>query len=139
MPRSSLPIPLLLLAALALVGCREPAATGGGQPAATAPQPGGLPDRDSALAHRLVEQQGALLLDVRTKEEFDAGHIEGARHLPFDEVPARMDEIRGWVDGKTDHPVVVYCRTGRRSGIAKTSMVEAGFSQVTNLGGMNAW
>ncbi|MEX1368157.1 MAG: rhodanese-like domain-containing protein, partial [Nannocystaceae bacterium] len=100
-PRSSLPIPLLLLAALALVGCREPASTDDGQPAATAPQ-GGLPDRDSALAHRLVEQQGALLLDVRTKEEFDAGHIEGARHLPFDEVPARMDEIRGWVDGNTD-------------------------------------
>ncbi|MEX1368744.1 MAG: rhodanese-like domain-containing protein [Nannocystaceae bacterium] len=33
----------------------------------------------------------------------------------------------------------MYCRTGRRSGIAKTSMVEAGFSQVTNLGGMTAW
>ena len=76
---------------------------------------------------------------MRTNEEFTAGHIEGARHIPFDEVPDRLEEIRAWTGGKGDAPIVVYCRSGRRSGIAKQALVGAGFSRVTNLGGMTAW
>lgn len=104
-------------------------AEGAGAPVAT------LPDRDPELAHRLVAE-GALLLDVRTPQEFALGHLEGARNVSHEQVPHRLDEIRQWAG---DGPVVVYCRSGRRSGIAKEALVEAGIVQVTNLGGMSDW
>ena len=99
----------------------------------------GLPDRDPALAHRLVEEEGALLLDVRTPDEFAAGHIEGARNIPHDQLRSRLDEVRTLVDGNLSAPIVVYCRSGRRSGMAKETLLSADFEQVTNLGGMNDW
>lgn len=129
-----------LLIALALAGCNDQPADG--SPPKESPQsaaPAGLPDRDPPLAHRLVEQEGALLLDVRTPEEYEAGHVDGARNIPHDQVSARIDELRSWTDGKGDAPIVVYCRSGRRSGMAKEALLEAGFSKVTNLGGMGNW
>ncbi|MEM7157345.1 MAG: rhodanese-like domain-containing protein [Myxococcota bacterium] len=117
-----------------------------GKPAAPAdaaqpapPTKTGLPDRDPALAHRLVEQEGALLLDVRSPDEFAAGHIEGARNIPHDQLRSRLDEVRTLVEGNLKAPIVVYCRSGRRSGIAKETLLSADFEQVTNLGGMNDW
>lgn len=125
---------------LATLGCNDPGtATPPPSPSSASPEVAGLPDGDPALAHRLVEQEGALLLDVRSDEEFSEGHIEGARHIPHTEVASRIEEIRQWTDGKTDAPIVVYCRAGRRAGIAKEALVEAGFTQVTNLGGMSDW
>lgn len=98
-----------------------------------------LPDRDPALAHRLVEHEGALLLDVRSPEEFAAGHVDGAINVPHTEVAARMPEILALAEGDRGKPVVVYCRSGRRSGLAKDTLKEHGFSRVTNLGAMSDW
>jgi len=96
-----------------------------------------LPDRDSKLAHKLVEE-GALLLDVRSTGEFEKGHLSGAILVPHDELEGRLEEIAKQVKGKA-HPIVVYCRSGRRSGIAKEVLLKAGYTQVTNLGGMSDW
>src|SRR5262245_25874236 len=87
-----------------------------------------------ALARRLVRDQGALLLDVRSVEEFESGHVEGAKLVPHDQVGARLDEIASWLEGDRGKPIVVYCRAGRRSKIAKQTLEQAGFTQVIDLG-----
>lgn len=77
---------------------------------------------------------GARLVDVRTPEEFEAGHLEGAVNLPIDALPGRIGEL-----GPPSTPIVVYCRSGRRSADAAAQLREAGFTDVLDLGPMTAW
>ncbi|QSQ11234.1 rhodanese-like domain-containing protein [Myxococcus landrumensis] len=86
-----------------------------------------------AEAHKWVES-GALLLDVRTPEEFAEGHLPGALNIPVDLLSERLGEL-----GSPETPVVVYCRSGKRSTRAETLLKERGFQQVLNLGPMSAW
>ena len=83
-------------------------------------------------AARAAVAAGALLLDVRSAEEFAAGHLPGARNLPVDQVAARIDEV------PTDRPLVVYCRSGRRSASASATLRARGL-EVIDLGPMSAW
>jgi rhodanese-related sulfurtransferase len=121
--RASLVVLLALLLAPACVGPRDV------DGAASTP----------ALARRLVRGQGGLLLDVRSIEEFESGHIEGAKLVPYDEVGARIGEIASWLDGDRSKPIVVSCRSGKRAKLAKRTLERAGFTQVVNLGGMSSW
>jgi rhodanese-related sulfurtransferase len=137
---------MLLLTAIAAVtsACGTDGATASGANAgliAAAPTeaPQGLPDRDPKLAHELVEQRGALLIDARTPAEYAGGHIEGAINVPHDQVPGRLAEILALQGGDRTKPIVVYCQSGRRSGLAKSALVQDGFEAVTNLGGIGAW
>ncbi len=142
-----MPVPfvrvLSLSALFVCASCERTTAPAEGGPApAASPESApaaGLPDRDPALAHRLVEQEGAILLDVRSEEEFAEGHIENAHNIPHDQVPDRLDEIEQLLGGDKSTPIVVYCRSGHRAGIAKESLVGSGFSAVTNLGGKDDW
>ena len=95
-------------------------------------------DRDPALAKQLVDG-GALLLDVRTPEEFASGHVEGAVNIDHSEVSARLGEVRELVGGDPHKPVVLYCKSGRRAGLVRTELETAGFDRVTNLGGFSDW
>ena len=79
-------------------------------------------------AWQLVEQ-GALLVDVRTPTEFAAGHIDNAVNYPLAEVDMRFNGV------EKSRPIVVYCQSGNRSGIAYNYLVEQGFTQVHNGGG----
>jgi len=74
----------------------------------------------------------ALWIDVRTAQEFNTGHVSQAVNIPYEEIAGRID---GLTEDK-DAPIYVYCRSGRRSGIAKATLEEAGYSNVTNLGGL---
>ena len=112
-----------------------PAATAAA-PAATAPAP--LPDRDPSLARKLVAE-GALLLDVRTQQEWDERHLDGASHIPVQEIDGRLEEVDKLTGGDHDKPIVVYCRAGTRAAQAKEKLVSAGYTQVTNLGGIDDW
>jgi phage shock protein E len=87
------------------------------------------PDEARALVER-----GALLVDVRTPDEFAAGHIAGARNIPLDQVSARASTLT-----PADAPVIVYCRSGARSALAKRLLKSAGRPDVRNLGAMNRW
>jgi rhodanese-related sulfurtransferase len=98
-----------------------------------------LPDRDPALAHRLVEQEDGVLLDVRTPIEYADGHIDGATNISHDELGSRLDEIDKLTGGDKNRPIVVYCRSGARAGQAKKVLTEAGYKRVTNLGGLSDW
>lgn len=86
----------------------------------------------TARAHSLVEQ-GALLLDVRTAEEYGAGHLAGAVNIPVQQLAERLSEV-----GTRERPVVVYCRSGGRSAQAASLLQRAGY-QVCDLGPMSAW
>jgi phage shock protein E len=83
---------------------------------------------------RALVQAGALLLDVRSPEEFAAGHIAGAMNLPVQQLEQRRDDL-----GSRERPVVVYCRSGARSAQATSLLRGAGFAQVHDLGAMHNW
>ena len=74
-----------------------------------------------------------LLLDVRTLEEFEAGHIKGALLAPYDELASSFAEK------DRDRPIVVYCRSGRRSAIAKATLEKMGYRNVSDFGGIENW
>lgn len=76
---------------------------------------------------------GALIVDVRSASEFAAGHFPGAVNIPLDALTGRTAEL-----GAKDGPIVVYCRSGRRSALAKAQLEKAGFSAVTNGGSLDA-
>ncbi len=77
---------------------------------------------------------GARLLDVRTSREFAAGHLPGAINIPLGELDARLHSL-----GPKDRPIVAYCQSGQRSGLAKRLLTANGFSAVHNLGAMSSW
>ena len=83
----------------------------------------------------LKDNAAAVLLDVRTAAEYDEGHIEGSQLLPVEELAGRISELPQ--DKAT--PIVVYCRSGRRSALAATQLTESGYTQVFDLGGIQGW
>lgn len=97
-----------------------------------------LPDRDPALARKLVAE-GAPLLDVRTAAEFDTRHLDKAVNIPVGDLSTRMAEVEKLVGGDKTKPIVVYCGSGRRSAQAKSTLTAAGYTKVTNLGGIDDW
>ncbi|MCS6947201.1 MAG: rhodanese-like domain-containing protein [Steroidobacteraceae bacterium] len=75
--------------------------------------------------------QSLLILDVRTPEEFAAGHIPGAINIPHDRLAERLAEL----PVKKDSDIVVYCRTGRRSQIALAWLRQQGYTRLLRLDG----
>jgi phage shock protein E len=90
-------------------------------------------DISAADARKLVGE-GARLIDVRTTEEFAAGHIAGAVNIPVHLLEGRLGEL-----GSKEQPIVVYCRSGNRSGRAKRMLQGAGYTSVHDLGAMSRW
>jgi rhodanese-related sulfurtransferase len=89
----------------------------------------------AAQAVRLINQ-GALVIDLRTKESFDAGHIVDARNVPAATLEAQADSLKKW----RDKNVITYCDSGTNGAGAARTLVKLGFSKVFNLqGGLNAW
>lgn len=88
-------------------------------------------------AHKLMTQgYFSLIIDVRTREEYRTGRINGSINIPLDELERRITEIIAY----RDQPILVYCRTGRRSEYASSVLVNHGFTRVYNLqGGLTSW
>jgi phage shock protein E len=78
---------------------------------------------------RRLLNEGAVLVDVRTEDEYRAGAIQGAINHPVQWISA------GHTPEDKETPVVVYCVTGARSHMAKQMLLSAGFAQVHDLGG----
>jgi phage shock protein E len=98
--------------------------------AATGIAPG---DVDVPSADKLMGA-GVTVLDVRTAEEFGAGHLPGALNIPFDEVAKRHAEV-----GPPTTPVLVYCKSGRRSAVAVKELKKAGFNAIYDMKAYDAW
>ncbi|MCX7960748.1 MAG: rhodanese-like domain-containing protein [Burkholderiales bacterium] len=87
-------------------------------------------------ATQLINREDALVLDVRTPEEFARGHILGARNIPLDELERRAEDLARY----KARPVIVACASGNRSLGAIATLRRLGFERVYNLaGGYAAW
>ena len=75
----------------------------------------------------------AVILDVREDDEWAAGHVEGATHVPLGEVPQRLGEL------PDADPLYIICRSGNRSGRAAAWLDQQGVESVNVAGGMRAW
>ena len=85
-----------------------------------------------ALNERIAwADRSLVVLDVRTPEEFAAGHVPGAINIPHTEIAARVAEL----DGARDRDIVVYCRTGKRSAQALDVLEQSGFRRLFHLEG----
>jgi rhodanese-related sulfurtransferase len=86
-------------------------------------------------AVRLMNQ-GALVIDLRSRELYDAGHIVDARNVPVGEIESQADALKKW----RDKNVITYCDSGADGAGAARTLMKLGFSKVFNLqGGLNAW
>jgi len=94
------------------------------------PAPGPV---DGATGHALAAR-GVKVVDVRTAEEFAEGHVPGALNIPFDQIAQRAGEI-----GPSSTPVLLYCRSGRRSGIAAKALADKGFTAIYDMKTLDAW
>jgi rhodanese-related sulfurtransferase len=87
-------------------------------------------------ATQLINRQDALVVDVRTVEEFRSGHILNARNVPLPQLESRLSDLERY----KKKPVIVACESGSRSGAAASALRKHGFEQVFNLsGGTAAW
>ena len=91
-------------------------------------------------AHELLAGKNPpLLVDVRTKAEFESGHLSRALNVPVDEFTGGAYAEKIGAPAKDD-PIVVFCRSGRRSGIARKILIKDGYTNVKNVeGGIIAW
>lgn len=91
-----------------------------------------LPSEErEAVAWKVVSDQSALLIDVRSAYEFSQGHLDHASNIPHDQIGFRIGEL---VSDK-EQPIVVYCRSGNRSHYAQKVLTELGFNNVYDGGG----
>jgi phage shock protein E len=81
------------------------------------------------LATRIIYGTQPLILDVRTPAEFAAGHVPGAVNLPYDQISERYPEL----ELSTDAELIVYCRSGKRAGMAEATLAELGFTNLRDL------
>jgi rhodanese-related sulfurtransferase len=114
----------ILIAALTLFGCASGESTDKNVSEL---------DTYEGLSAALSDSDEIALYDVRTDEEYVGGHIPGSFNIPYDVIG---DEIQ--IEDK-DATIVVYCRTGNRSGQAKKTLEALGYTNVTNFGGVNNW
>lgn len=75
----------------------------------------------------------AVVIDVRTPAEYAAGHVEGAVNIPYEQIAAGIRAVPG---ASKDQAMLLYCRSGRRSAIAKETLEKLGYRRVIDGGGM---
>lgn len=91
------------------------------------------PDINS-IAEELEKEKRAVLLDVRTPQEYKGGHIPHSENIPLDQI----HKVEGVVKDK-DAPVYVYCHSGGRSRMAAAELRRMGYENVKDLGGINRY
>ena len=122
-------IPVLLLLSLALTGCAASAPT-------TVPEANTYRQITMQQAVEMMEkEENYIILDVRTHEEFAAGHIPGAIVIPNETIGTK--EIAQLPD--KDQLIMVYCRSGNRSKQASDKLVKLGYTNIIEFGGINSW
>ena len=80
-------------------------------------------------------EEGYIILDARTQEEYDQGHIPGAIVISHEEIAEKSEDVLT----DKDQLILVYCRSGRRSKIAAEALVELGYTNIKEFGGIIDW
>jgi rhodanese-related sulfurtransferase len=86
-----------------------------------------------ARVAELLEAEAAELIDVREEDEWEAGHVPGARHVQLVELTAAAETI------DRERPVIFGCRSGNRSRMAAEAFRESGYDAYNMAGGLTAW
>ena len=87
-------------------------------------------------AKKLMDsEEGCIILDVRTREEYDQGHIPGAILIPDTEIEAKAADLLP----DKEQLILVYCRSGRRSKLAAQSLADLGYTNIREFGGILDW
>ena len=123
-------IALVLLAMLLLAGC------GKQEEENQVGQAGSYVSIKAEAAKKLMDEEpDCIILDVRTRQEYESGHIPGALLMPNEEIRERAEAEL------TDKAqlILVYCRSGNRSKQASEALVEMGYTNVREFGGINDW
>ena len=120
-------IPILLIMTLLLIGCTAP------KPATEANTYRRITMQEAV--EMMEKEENYIILDVRTHEEFAAGHIPGAIVIPnetigTEDIPQLPDK---------DQLIMVYCRSGNRSKQASDKLVKLGYTNTVEFGGINSW
>jgi phage shock protein E len=79
--------------------------------------------------------ENAVVIDVRTPQEFQAGHIKNAINIPYEVIGFKIKQVTE----EKDKDILLYCRSGRRSGIALTTLHKMGYTHARNMGGYEAF
>ena len=117
---------LFLLTAMLLTGCGQT------NQAQEAPYMNITAEEAKQIMDR---EEGYIILDTRTQAEYDEGHIPGAIVIPHDEITDRAEEELP----HKDQLLLVYCRSGRRSKLAVEALVELGYTNIKEFGGIIDW
>ena len=120
-------IPILLIMTLLLTGCTAP------KPATEANTYRQITMQEAV--EMMEKEENYIILDVRTHEEFAAGHIPGAIVVPNETIGT--EEIAQLPD--KDQLIMVYCRSGNRSKQASDKLVKLGYTNIIEFGGINSW
>lgn len=107
-----------------------------GEPEKQAPTTASKPSKDPEAAKRMIAE-GATVIDVRSPEEFQGGHLPNATNIPVDEFEKRLGDVEKLTGGDRAKPVVVYCAKGGRAAKAKQVLDGAGYQRVVNGGGLD--
>jgi rhodanese-related sulfurtransferase len=86
-------------------------------------------------AKKIIEVEDVVILDVRTGEEYKEGHIKDSVLLPVTEIP---DKVKNIIPDK-ETKILVYCRSGNRSATAAKTLLDMGYKNVIDFGGINSW
>ena len=118
---------LIVLAVLLLSGCGQ----------TTSPEKEAVYVNITAEEAKAVmdREEGYVILDTRTQEEFDDGHIPGAILIPHDEILESAEEVLT----DKDQLILVYCRSGRRSKLASEDLISLGYTNIMEFGGIIDW
>jgi rhodanese-related sulfurtransferase len=91
-----------------------------------------MPEVAAAEAKQMIDS-GAQLVDIRTDVEHEAGHIPGSRHIPLADLPSESSSL------DKEQPLILYCRSGNRSGPAADAFAASGWDVHAIEGGVLAW
>ena len=89
----------------------------------------------AVVKERLNKGEKLIIVDVRTKEEYDGGHIPNSLLIPYDEIEAKAATLLP----DKNASIIVYCRSGRRSEIAAKSLMKLGYTNVADMGAISDW
>ena len=89
----------------------------------------------STAMEMMTQSKDIIILDVRTEEEFNEGYIENAILLPYTDIPFQAKKVLP----DKEATILIYCRSGRRSAIAAKNLVELGYTNIYDFGGIIDW
>lgn len=126
-----------MVVAMLMVGCGKAEVEAPAEPEAQDQESVAAAREDVTVTEFIeIHRAGVNVIDVRTQEEWDAGHVPGAIHIPIAELQPEDPRL---LDAKKDGPIYFICATGGRSGRAADSMSQAGFHSVNVVGGTKGW